>query len=184
MNKAPLPGYVELVETVADYLRSAISEISLPVAPQDGDETLRLKRPDVYKMRLPDSHSAKKVVPYIIVKFVTAIDKKAPTKRTESRAVLRLIFAVFGVDEEEGSMSLLELIDTVRNALLVDTWIDGRFKLDKEAGSEALVYEDDTAPYFAGEMMATFEFASPERSVNYGFNEEKRYSFDAFETET
>ena len=182
MNKAPYPTSREAVETIAEYLKEITGNFRFPTAVQDGDETLTLKAPEVFRMRLPDSKSPKKVAPYIIVRLTTGIDKQVPGNRTESTCVLRLIFAVYSPDEQEGAMMLLELIDTVKAAILRDVVIGGRFKIDKDAGIEYIIYEEDTAPFYAGEMMLTVEYAAIERSVNYGFNEEENYSFHAFET--
>ena len=184
MNKAPYPTSREAVETIAEYLKAVTGNFRFPTAVQSGDETLSLKAPDIFRQRLPDSKSPNKTVPYIIARLVTGIDKQVPGNRTTSTCVLRLIFAVYSPDEQEGAMMLLELIDTVKAAILRDVVIGGRFKIDKDAGIEYLIYEVDSAPYYGGEMMLTVEYAAIERSVNYGFNEEKRYSFDAFETET
>ena len=44
--------------------------------------------------------------------------------------------------------------------------IGGQFTLDLEAGLETLVYPDDTAPYFVGEMISTWKLPLVEREVN------------------
>lgn len=38
--------------------------------------------------------------------------------------------------------------------------------LDLEAGLETIVYPDDTAPYFVGEMISTWMLPPVEREVN------------------
>ena len=47
--------------------------------------------------------------------------------------------------------------------------IDKRYKLDTDSGLESLMYLDDTAPYYAGELIGTFIEAPVEREVSYDF---------------
>lgn len=51
-------------------------------------------------------------------------------------------------------------------ALLRQVVIGEQFTLDLEAGLEVLVYPDDTAPYFVGEMISTWILPPVEREVN------------------
>ncbi|MGN1118306.1 MAG: hypothetical protein ACI4RU_06810, partial [Acutalibacteraceae bacterium] len=70
-------------------------------------------------------------------------------------------------DEAEGSAMLLNLMDRVRINLLEKVVIGNKLILDTDKGLEFIVYPDDTAPYYAGEIVGTF-YASPiERKISY-----------------
>ena len=78
-------------------------------------------------------------------------------------AVVRSIFCVYCNDEQEGALHLLNLMERLRIRLLQDVVIGGQFELDLEAGIEVLIYPENTAPYFAGEMSTTWKMPSVER---------------------
>lgn len=44
--------------------------------------------------------------------------------------------------------------------------IKDKYRLDTDAGLETLIYIDDTAPYYGGEMMFTIEIPPIEREVD------------------
>ena len=60
---------------------------------------------------------------------------------------------------------LVNLMERLRISLLRKVVIGGQFQLDLEAGLETLIYPDDTAPYYAGEMISTWKLPSVEREV-------------------
>jgi hypothetical protein len=72
---------------------------------------------------------------------------------------------VYHPDEEEGALLLLNLMERLRIRLLKDVVIAGQFELDLEAGLETLIYPDDTAPYYAGELLSTWKLPAVEREV-------------------
>ena len=62
---------------------------------------------------------------------------------------------------------LLNLMERLRIALLERVVIGQQCTLDLQAGLETLVYPDDTAPYFAGEMVSTWKLPAVQRKVDY-----------------
>jgi hypothetical protein len=120
---------------------------------------------DVYLMRLPDSKSATKKAPYIIHQLITGRDMQEEGQRVTSTAQVRSIFCVYSDDEQEGSLMLLGLMERLRIKLLKQVVIGERYQLDLTQAAEALIYPDDTAPYFAGEMVTTWKIPSIEREV-------------------
>lgn len=155
----------ECLEHFKEYLTAKTAHFRLPTAVQKGDSEQKFRAPEIYKMRLKNSSEAKKVAPYIIVQYVNGMDKQPEGKNSDSTAFFRFIFCVFSDDEQEGSAMLLNVMDAVRIGLLKDVVIAGRFKLDKEASLEMLVYNEDTAPYYAGELVGTFILPPIEREV-------------------
>ena len=67
-----------------------------------------------------------------------------------------------------GAGTLLNLMERLRIALLEQRSIGKQFRLDLEAGLESLVYPEDTAPYYAGEMISVWKLPVIERKAPYG----------------
>lgn len=158
----------QLLDDLKSFLVGVTKHYELPEALQKGDTEQKFRAPEIYKMRLPNSNDAKKKAPYIIAQYVTGKDYHRQLQQSQSNAVVRLIFCVYNKDEEEGALSLLNVMETVRLELMKQVLIGKCFKLDTDAGVESLVYPEDTAPYYAGEMMFTVFVPPTEREVFYG----------------
>ena len=150
---------VVLLERLRDFTVETVRDIIMPVRPGDarGKGDAPLFRPaDVYLMRLEKSSAAEKATPYILHQAITGKDTQQEGARASGFAVVRSIFAVYNEDEQKGGLMLLNLMERLRIALLEQVVIGKQFQLDLTAGLETLVYPDDTAPYYAGEMMSTW----------------------------
>lgn len=156
---------VLLLEELQKFCKNTVKGFKLPTATQKGDTELKCRPPEVYKMRLPNSSAAKKVVPYIILQLVTSKDEQKEGQPSDSVVLVRMIFNVYNEDEQEGALSLLNVMEAVRIELLKKTVIGEKFYLDREEGVETLIYPDDTAPYFIGEMMTTWHLPPVEQEV-------------------
>lgn len=154
---------VNLLEQLKAVTDDAVKDLLLPVRVQKGDTVTADRPATVYKMRLPDSTSATKKAPYIIHQIVTSKDTQPSGQLEAGSAVVRSIFCVYCNDEQEGALHLLNLMERLRIRLLQDVVIGGQFELDLEAGIEVLIYPENTAPYFAGEMSTTWKMPSVER---------------------
>ena len=53
--------------------------------------------------------------------------------------------------------------------------IGKEFVLDEQEGVESVVYPDDTAPYYAGEMIGTFHIRPIQREVDFFGKENRRF---------
>jgi len=158
-------GRVEFMVALKSFTQEAIKELIMPVRMQKGDTEQTYRAADVYLMRLPDSTSATKKAPYVLHQLITAKDEQPTGQKPRASAVVRSICCVYSADEQEGGLMLLNLMERMRIALLRTTIIGNRFQLDMEAGVECLVYPDDTAPYFVGEMVTNWRVPSIEREV-------------------
>lgn len=157
---------VVLLKQLKEFTEAATKDLLLPVAMQKGDEEEPKPRAaEVFRARLPDSKAAKKKAPYILHQIITGKDSQIPGQRLESSATVRTIFCVYHPNEEEGGLALLNLMERLRISMLEDTVIGKQFTLDREAGLESLVYPEDTAPYYAGEMISTWTLPPIERKV-------------------
>lgn len=158
-----------LLDRLKEFTEQAISGLLLPTKQEKGEKEKELRPADVYKMRLPDSNSAKKKAPYIIHQIITGKDLQKSGNLCQSETTIRSIFCVYCDDEQEGSLLLLNLMERLRIELLKKVIIAGQFQLllDDDNGIEALIYPDDTAPYFAGEMVSRWRLPAVEREVSY-----------------
>ncbi len=157
---------VALLNALKEYTKEAEKDLLLPVRIQKKGEEQTFRPPDVYLMRLPDSQNAAKKAPYILHQFVTSRDQQERGEDLESSALIRSIFCAYCDDEQEGSLHLLNMMSRFRIPLLKDPWINkGQFELNLQEGMESLIYPDDTAPYFFGEMMTNWRMPPVKREV-------------------
>lgn len=156
-----------LLERLKDETQQAVKDLLMPVKPQkeDGGQAIFDRPAEVYLTRLPDSRAAKKKAPYILHQIITGRDAQAPGEHADSSATVRSIFCVYSADEQEGGLMLLNLMERLRIHLLRKVVIGEQFALDLGAGMETLVYPEDTAPFFAGEMVSIWKLPAVEREV-------------------
>lgn len=151
---------VILLKQFKEFSEEHLKDLIMPTRMQRGDEEQNYRSADIHLMRLPDSTAAYKKAPYIIHQLITGKDLQ-----DESTATVRSIFAVYSDNEEEGALMLVNLMERLRISLLRQVVIGDQFQLDLEAGLEIVVYPEDTAPYFAGEMISTWRIPSIQREV-------------------
>lgn len=156
---------VTLLEQFKIFTEEATGDIIMPVKLQKGDAEQGYRAAKVYLMRLNDSSAAQKKAPYIIHQLITGKDIQPQGQNVSASAVVRSIFCVYNDDEEEGALMLVNLMERLRIDLLRQVAIGKQFQLDLEIGLESLVYTDDTAPYYAGEMVSTWKLPAVTREV-------------------
>lgn len=158
---------IELLNAMKRLSQETLSDILLPVKVQkDGNKPW--PRPvDVHLMRLPDSSQSKAQVPYVIHQVITSKHQQQSEGQSTSTVAVRSIFTVYNDNEEEGALSLLNLMERMRIALLKKCVIGNQFALDLSVGIETLIYPDDTHPYYAGEMLTNWSLPRIEREVSY-----------------
>lgn len=156
---------MQLLYALKDFTETAVKDVILPTGHQKRDSGEGEAKATVYLMRLPDSTSAQKKAPYILHQIITGRDIQPEGNLEDSRAVVRSIFCIYCRDEQEGGLKLLELMERLRIRLLQKVVIDGVYELDLQEGVEALIYPDDTAPYFVGEMVSTWKLPRIKREV-------------------
>lgn len=154
-----------LLEQFRDFTRESTGNIIMPVKEQKGDGEITSRPADVHLMRLPDSRSAQKKAPYIIHQLINSKDIQRKGENVNSSAIIRSIFCVYNPDEEEGALMLVNLMERLRISLLKQIVIGDQFELDLEAGLESLIYPENTAPYYAGEMISIWKLPAIQREV-------------------
>ncbi len=156
-----------LLERLKDFTEDATRDLLLPVARQRGDpEQPEPRAANVYRMRLPDGRAADKKVPYILHQLITRRDSQSPGNLPTATMTVRSIFCVYHSDEQEGGLALLNLMERLRIALWQRGVIGKQFILNREQGLESLIYPDDTAPYYNGEMISVWKLHPIERIIS------------------
>lgn len=156
---------IALLEQLFTMTKEETADLIMPVSLQKGDTKQEYRPADVHLMRLPDSSAAKKKAPYIIHQLITGKDIQPAGADVSASAVIRSIFCVYNSDEQEGGLMLVNLMERLRIRLLRQVVIGQRFQLDLVVGLESLIYPDDTAPYYAGEMISAWMLPAVKREV-------------------
>ena len=157
----------ELLDALKEFTETATKELILPVRVQKNNPEAMPRAAKVYKMRLPDSKSSKDKAPYILHQVITGKDVQPTGQPVDCRATIRSIFVVYCEDEQEGGLNLLNLMERLRIALLQQHIIGKKYELNLQEGVETLIYPDDTAPYFMGEMVTVWNLPPVQREVSF-----------------
>lgn len=148
---------VNLLEAAQKTTEEAVKALRLPAFGEwDDGESLPPRTPKVFCCRLPDENVKLESTPYILHQIITGRDIQKPGQRPISATTVRSVFCVCNPNGQEAGLTLLNLMETVRLALLRPPAIGGVFLLDRDAGIESLVYPDDTAPFALGELISTW----------------------------
>ena len=158
-----------LINELKDFCESKVKKLSYPTSVQKGDTEKVERAPEVYAMRLPNSREAKKFAPYIIIQLADSEHIQRESSQPEYSSTVRFIFCVYDENESGGAMRLLNLMDLVHEALLRQVKVGKCFCLDVHKPLDSLIYPDETAPYFVGEMVGTFTLPPTKREVNLEF---------------
>ncbi len=168
-----------LLEKLGEFTKEATKDLLLPYKrkakvvtnEQTGkQETLyegpEMRSTSVYLTRLPDD-KIENLAPCILHQVVTGKDFQEPGYLPQSTAVVRSCFCVYGNNEAESGLNLLNLMERLRIALLESHILAGQYKLDLQTGLETLVYPDSdkTAPYALGEMVSNWWLPPVKRKV-------------------
>jgi len=148
---------VMLLEALKRRTETATAELLLPVKPTKKEQEPEIRAPMVYKTRLPDEKASNKYAPYVLHTVVNTSYTQEPGNLPEGLVNVRTLFCVYSEDEQEGGLNLLNLMERIRISLMAKPILDRQFALDHKGGIEQLVYPDDTAPFYLGEMMTVWK---------------------------
>lgn len=155
----------ELLHGMKGFAEEAVRDMALPCKPTR-DGTAGERPPEVHLQRLPDSKSPDKIAPYVLIQAIKWRYVQEEGKRDKAFVTLRLIGCVYGENEEEGSLRLVNLFDRLNFCLLRGCVVAKKFRLDKKTELEGIFYPEDTAPFYAGEMIGDFEMAPIVRELD------------------
>jgi hypothetical protein len=161
---------VLLLEELRKFIDENTRDIVLSVRPAKGGKKPGKRAAEVHKMRLPDKDTETKQVPYILLQFLTGSDDQEPGDQPDSECKIRIIIATYSEDGSEGATDVLNVITRIRIALLKAGEIGKQFLLRMPL--EYIVYPDDTAPYYMGEMLTVWEMPIIQREVNIHYVDE------------
>ena len=165
---------VNLLYAMKAFTEEAVKDLMLPVRMQKNDTTAERRSPVVFLMRVPDNSSATKKAPYILHQIITGKDEQQSGETSKRRATVRTIFCVYHEDGQEGGIALLQLMERWSIAVLKQHVIDNRFQVDLVKGMEELIYPDDTAPYYIGELVSDWSLPPVQREVTNLWLKENR----------
>ncbi len=158
----------DLLYALKKFTEEATAEVLLPVKRQQPDPEQPADRvATVYLMRLPDSKSSTKKAPYILHQKVNDDDFQPAGQLTTREVTVRSVFCVYDADEQRGGLSLNELMERFLIGLLKERTLADQYQLVMTPGKnpQSVVYPDDTAPYYIGEMVTVWSLPPVEREV-------------------
>lgn len=157
----------ELLDALKSFTEEVTKDLLLPTRVQSLSDTPSERAPLVYKMRLPDSKSAQKKAPYVLHQLITGNDVQHEGEKAQSSTTVRSIICTYCEDEQEGALALLNVAERIRIGLLRKCVIGDRnqYWLNLEDGVDFIAYPDDTAPYFAGEIVTVWHMPPVQREV-------------------
>lgn len=156
---------VEFLRCLKEFTEETIKDLILPLSLQKGDTEQKYRSANVHLMRLPDGRAATKFAPYVLHTVLTGEDLQQPGQRISSSVTVRTIFCIYSENEEEGGLALLNLVERVRIGFLKYPILAKQYRLDLSKKLETLVYPDDTAPYYAGEMISVWQLPAVQEEV-------------------
>lgn len=148
---------VTLLTALKERTEAATKDLLMPVKPTKEEPEPAERVAAVYRCRLPDEKASTKYAPYVLHTVVNTSNHQEPGQLPESLVNVRTLFCVYSPDEQEGGLMLLNLMERIRIDLMRFPVLSKQFKLDQEGGIEQLVYPDDTAPFYLGEMMSVWK---------------------------
>lgn len=154
---------VFLLDELKKFISSKTSDIILPVRTRTGSNEEKERAAAVYTMGLPEADDVQQKVPYILLKFLIGTDDKKADEPEKDSCKVRIIFAVYSEDGQEGPLALLNLILRVRSELKKAGTIGGQFTL--QLPLEYITYQDTTPPYYMGEMITNWTLPTIQRDV-------------------
>lgn len=155
---------LDFLNSMKAFTEKVVKDLRLPRRTQTEGEEPVFGPPTVYRMRIPDMGASDKKAPYILHQLVTGDDEQKERQSDGSTVLLRSVFCVYhpmafdNPDEEEGMLSLMEVMERWRIAVLKTRLLDRRYELDlNTAPLEALYYPDNMAPYYIGEFASNWK---------------------------
>lgn len=141
---------IVLMEELERFFKKTTKEIILPARVEDEKNKIIHRPADVYKYALPIPEDATSPAPYILLCFLNGSD----AEDNENTAFVRAVVVTWERDASEGRQNTLNIITRLRTELLKLVGL-GQFALKKPL--DYMLYEDNTYPYFIGELIMRWE---------------------------
>lgn len=160
---------VILLEQLKEFTELAIKDLLMPVRPQENSPQEPPRPARVHLINLPSGRGPTEQAPYVIHRIITGKDEQPAGEREQAETLVRTVFAVYNPDEQEGGLMLLNLMERLRIALLQRRVLGGQFALDMQAGIESLIYPDNNAPFYLGEMISQWRLPAIKLEIKEGY---------------
>jgi hypothetical protein len=156
-----------LLEQLKYFIEREITDLLLPTRAESESAEAKQRPADVYLMRLPKvgERESEKVVPYLVLSFLTGADTQQPNSPPESECKIRITAATYSKNGSEGALNTLNLLTRIKIALLRAGQIGDQFLI--KSPLETIIYPDNTDPYYLGEMMTVWALPPIESEVTF-----------------
>ena len=155
----------DLLEQFKLLAEEELENLKMPIKKAPGEEP-EYRAPEVFKMNLPTKTAQKESAPYVVLQFLNGNDAQNSGQDMKSACNVRVVVCAYSENLEEGPLYVLNMLTKLRHALLENRILANRYEL--QSPLEYLVYPDNPAPFFFGEMMTVWEIPTVRRNVSYG----------------
>ena len=153
-----------LLDALKAFIEEKTADMILPVRPRKNSDGKTERAPIVFQMAVPKKEDETNQIPYIVLQVLTGKDEQKDGEEPDSLCNVRIVVATYSEDESEGKLFALNLISRIRLELLKIGVIGEQFYLKKSM--EWVIYPDDTAPYYLGEMLTAWEMPTVRQNEN------------------
>lgn len=156
-----------LLECLEEFVKENIADIKLQVRVTNTTPgEMKERAAEVHTMRLEKKDDKIQRIPYVLIQLLKFEDnEEQPANTPTGMTQIRFVVATYSEDGKKGSYDVLNILLRIRGRLLAAGVIGNQFEVKKPL--EAVVYTDNTEPYFFGEMIANFTIPTIQREVNF-----------------
>lgn len=152
-----------LLENLTDFIKERTSDIKLQVRTRNNPKEEKRRAAEVYQMGLPNKDAEIQRIPYILLQLISGKDDKKEHEPAESMCQIRIVVGTYSEDIGEGKKDVLNLLLRIRSELEKIGIIGELFVLQNPL--EYIVYPDNTAPFYFGEMITNWSIPVIKREV-------------------
>lgn len=144
-----------LMDCLKQFTEDTLKDMVLPVKQENWTEQPLVRKIDVYKYMPPTHSDRKELVPYIMFQPLAGADEEdSQTHQRKSTLTVRGYIATFNYDGQQGQLSLVNIIERMRQALLTTGMIGDKYEL--ELPFEYRIYDDNVSPYHEAEFVTSW----------------------------
>lgn len=154
---------VILLDCLESFVREKTSDIKLQVRVTNSPHEEKMRAALIYKMGLPGKEERIRRIPYILMQVLSGKDDSPGQGMEQSICQVRIVVGIYAENDSEGGYDVLNVLLRIRSELKKTGVIGGYFALHNPL--EYIVYPDNTAPYYFGEMMTNWSMPVIEREV-------------------
>ncbi len=154
---------VILLNCLESFVKEKTSGIKLQVRVTNSTQEDKTREALVYKMGLPGKDEKIQRIPYILMQVISGKDDIQGQGMKQSICQIRMVVAVYAENDSQGGYDVLNVLLRIRSELEKTGVIGGYFALQDPL--EYIVYPDNTAPYYFGEMMTNWSMPVIVREV-------------------